>query len=141
MEWQVTIEDGSYRKIPDTREDNWVWSPQGVIDMHRPEMWGVVQFTTRTSAEELAVTPLPGREARVGEDFAVHVGLFEKGGGQRAAGVEVHASSPMARGAAFPGSMGCGIALGEAVFAAYIAGGQDTVWPVTRFASFCRCSP
>ena len=28
------------------REDNWVWSPQGVIDMHRPERWGYVQFST-----------------------------------------------------------------------------------------------
>ncbi len=27
-------------------EDNWVWSPQGVIDMHRPESWGIVQFST-----------------------------------------------------------------------------------------------
>jgi hypothetical protein len=25
-------------------EDNWVWSPQGLINMHYPEMWGVVQF-------------------------------------------------------------------------------------------------
>jgi hypothetical protein len=28
------------------KEDNWVWSPQGVIDMHRPEKWGYVQFLT-----------------------------------------------------------------------------------------------
>ncbi len=27
------------------REDNWVWSPQWVVDMHRPEMWGYVQFS------------------------------------------------------------------------------------------------
>jgi hypothetical protein len=26
-------------------EDNWIWSPQGVIDMHRPERWGFVQFS------------------------------------------------------------------------------------------------
>ena len=26
-------------------EDNWVWSPQGVIAMHEPESWGYVQFT------------------------------------------------------------------------------------------------
>src|SRR5262249_41791863 len=32
--------------VPNTREDNWVWSPQGVIDMHRPERWGYVQFST-----------------------------------------------------------------------------------------------
>ena len=26
------------------KEDNWVWSPQGLVDMHVPERWGVVQF-------------------------------------------------------------------------------------------------
>ena len=46
VEWQHEIEAGSYRKVPDTDEDNWVWSPQGVIDMHRPERWGFVQFST-----------------------------------------------------------------------------------------------
>jgi hypothetical protein len=46
VEWQHQIADGQYRKVPGTREDNWVWSPQGAIDMHRPERWGYVQFTT-----------------------------------------------------------------------------------------------
>jgi hypothetical protein len=27
-------------------EDNWVWSPQGAIAMHRPERWGILQFGT-----------------------------------------------------------------------------------------------
>ena len=44
VEWQHEIVDGKYRKVANTKEDNWVWSPQGVIDMHRPEMWGVVRF-------------------------------------------------------------------------------------------------
>ena len=26
------------------REDNWVWSPQGVINMHIPEHWGYLHF-------------------------------------------------------------------------------------------------
>jgi hypothetical protein len=26
------------------KEDNWVWSPQGVIDMHVPERWGYLHF-------------------------------------------------------------------------------------------------
>ncbi|MCL6475376.1 MAG: carbohydrate-binding family 9-like protein [Firmicutes bacterium] len=46
VEWKVVIENGRYRKVPNTPEDNWVWSPQGVIDMHRPETWGYVQFST-----------------------------------------------------------------------------------------------
>jgi hypothetical protein len=47
VEWRHTIgSDGSYAKVPDQREDNWVWSPQWVVDMHRPETWGYVQFST-----------------------------------------------------------------------------------------------
>jgi hypothetical protein len=46
VEWRHEVVDGRYRKVPGTREDNWVWSPQGVIDMHRPERWGYVAFST-----------------------------------------------------------------------------------------------
>jgi hypothetical protein len=44
VEWQVRHENGKYQKVPDTKEDNWVWSPQGVVDMHQPEHWGFVEF-------------------------------------------------------------------------------------------------
>jgi predicted metalloprotease with PDZ domain len=46
VEWRHEIVDGRYRKVPNISEDNWVWSPQGAIDMHRPERWGYVQFST-----------------------------------------------------------------------------------------------
>jgi predicted metalloprotease with PDZ domain len=46
VQWRHEIRDGKERKIPNTPEDNWVWSPQGAIDMHRPERWGYVQFST-----------------------------------------------------------------------------------------------
>lgn len=46
VEWDVTIENGKYVKVPNRPEHNWVWSPQGVIDMHRPERYGYVQFCT-----------------------------------------------------------------------------------------------
>jgi hypothetical protein len=51
VEWRTLIENGSYVKEinPATGkpfpEDNWVWSPQGRIDMHMPEMWGFLQFS------------------------------------------------------------------------------------------------
>lgn len=44
VEWRMQIIDGAYRKVAGLREDNWVWSPQGEIDMHRPERWGYVAF-------------------------------------------------------------------------------------------------
>ena len=46
VEWRHEIVDGRYRKVKGKREDNWVWSPQWVINMHRPEQWGFVQFST-----------------------------------------------------------------------------------------------
>lgn len=53
VEWQTNIVDGDYVKQtnPDTGEnlpeDNWSWSPQGLINMHFPEMWGYVQFSDK----------------------------------------------------------------------------------------------
>jgi hypothetical protein len=44
VEWQHEIADGKYGKVPKTKEDNWVWSPQGVVNMHVPEHWGRVRF-------------------------------------------------------------------------------------------------
>jgi hypothetical protein len=45
VEWQVRIVDGKYEKLPGLKEDNWVWSPQGVVNMHVPEKWGVIRFS------------------------------------------------------------------------------------------------
>lgn len=49
VQWQLDKSGNGYikKKLPDGSripEDNWVWSPQGVIDMHKPENWGFLQF-------------------------------------------------------------------------------------------------
>ena len=44
VQWQHYVVEGSYVKRPGTREDNWVWTPQHVLDMHRPREWGFVEF-------------------------------------------------------------------------------------------------
>jgi hypothetical protein len=44
VEWQTVVEDRKYVKVPNTPEDNWVWSPQLVVDMHQPERWGILEF-------------------------------------------------------------------------------------------------
>ena len=49
VEWDVAPAADGYAKIPNRKEHNWVWSPQGVIDMHQPEMWGYVQFSAKAS--------------------------------------------------------------------------------------------
>ncbi|HTV00671.1 MAG TPA: carbohydrate-binding family 9-like protein, partial [Luteitalea sp.] len=51
VQWTLDVRDGAYSRRLDAAtgkrlpEDNWVWSPQGAIDMHMPERWGVLQFT------------------------------------------------------------------------------------------------
>ncbi len=70
VEWQIVTSDGHYRKVPKRPEDNWVWSPQGVIDMHRPEMWGLLEFTKEAGRDAATVKPLPGKAAR---DLALEI--------------------------------------------------------------------
>ncbi len=54
VEWRTRVEHGTYVKEADPvthqplPEYNWVWSPQGLIDMHYPEMWGFIQFSDKT---------------------------------------------------------------------------------------------
>jgi hypothetical protein len=53
VEYRVNVESGAYAKVKDAGtgqplpEDNWTWAPQGVINIHYPEMWGYVQFSAR----------------------------------------------------------------------------------------------
>jgi len=50
VEWDTQVVDGKYIKkagadgkpLP---ENNWVWSPQGVVNMHCPERWGYLMFS------------------------------------------------------------------------------------------------
>jgi hypothetical protein len=44
VQWPVETDGERYRTPAGVREDNWVWSPQGVVDMHRPATWGRVIF-------------------------------------------------------------------------------------------------
>jgi len=44
VEWWHEVVNGRYRRVPKTKEDNWAWSPQGVVNMHVPEHWGRVRF-------------------------------------------------------------------------------------------------
>jgi hypothetical protein len=63
VEWRHEVVDGKYRRVAGTKEDNWVWSPQGVVDMHRPETWGYVQFSTAPPGKA-AFRPDPAGPAR-----------------------------------------------------------------------------
>ncbi len=65
VNWLVDIIDGKYSKVPREAhpEDNWVWTPQRAIDMHRPEQWGYVQFANG-AASETEFVPDPTWAAR-----------------------------------------------------------------------------
>ncbi len=50
VQWKTETEDGKYRKLRDDDgnvlpEDNWVWAPTGVVNIHYPELWGFMFFT------------------------------------------------------------------------------------------------
>jgi len=62
VEWQVTTSGGRYVKTPGVAEHNWIWSPQGVIDMHRPERWGYVQFSNAASSKFVPDPSAPARD-------------------------------------------------------------------------------
>lgn len=42
-EWRINFSRVEW-KPGQAKEDNWVWSPQGLIDMHVPEHWGFLRF-------------------------------------------------------------------------------------------------
>jgi hypothetical protein len=50
VEWHLDVEEGAYQKRVDPAtgaalpEENWVWSPQGLVAMHYPERWGLLRF-------------------------------------------------------------------------------------------------
>jgi len=46
VEYYVKVVNGRFVKVPNVPEDNWVWSSQDVINMHLPEKWGFVQFSS-----------------------------------------------------------------------------------------------
>lgn len=70
VEWRTEVRDGRTMKSIDPGtgeplpEDNWVWSPQGLVAMHYPEMWGIVEFTDEIVPERIFVTVGPDEAAR-----------------------------------------------------------------------------
>ena len=56
VHWELDVENGNYVKkaVP---ENNWVWSPQGKVDMHMPERWGYVFFSDMLAGQQTPVIP------------------------------------------------------------------------------------
>ena len=63
VQWKVDVKDGAFQKrlseetgrpLP---EDNWVWAPTGVINIHYPELWAFVFFAGQ--GEDGKISPFP----------------------------------------------------------------------------------
>ena len=58
VEYDTRIENGENVKLKDETtgrdlpEHNWVWSAQGVINMHYPERWGYLVFSNQPNGDE-----------------------------------------------------------------------------------------
>lgn len=70
VQWQRDIlANGYIKKInPETGrpypEYNWVWSAQGLIAMHAPETWGIVQFSEQPAGADVDYVKKVDEEAR-----------------------------------------------------------------------------
>ncbi len=68
VQYDTEMINGSYVKKTDTLthrplpEHNWVWSPQGVVNMHLPERWGYLQFSAEKASSAQINIPLPTAE-------------------------------------------------------------------------------
>lgn len=63
VQWKVDVKDDAFQKrlseetgrpLP---EDNWVWAPTGVINIHYPELWAFVFFAGQNEADAAFSVP------------------------------------------------------------------------------------
>jgi hypothetical protein len=69
VQYDLADKDGKYIKLQGTtaggdklEEHNWVWSKQGLINMHYPEMWGFLQFSRHLPGTASVRFTLPDEE-------------------------------------------------------------------------------
>ncbi len=60
VNWDHELKKGRYYRKKDSLgnylpEYNWVWSPQGVINMHEPERWGYVYFAKSENTDTITL--------------------------------------------------------------------------------------
>jgi hypothetical protein len=63
VQWEWEVKNNAYSKKTDTAgktlpENNWVWSPQGVVNMHYPERWGYLLFAKDNQNGKTFVLPV-----------------------------------------------------------------------------------
>lgn len=86
VQWELDATDGDYVKRTDEDgdplpESNWVWSPQGLIAMHYPEMWGFVRFADGEAGEPFVVPEVERAKWALRTVYYGQRELFERTGG------------------------------------------------------------
>lgn len=89
VDWTVEHADGRYAKVEDPEtgrtlaESNCVWSPQGLVAMHYPEMWGFVLFSDAPAGARGETVPETPGEAAARELFGLYYAerTYERGTG------------------------------------------------------------
>jgi hypothetical protein len=67
VQWKTEIKDGRYVKLKgddgkNLPEYNWVWSSQGLINMHYPERWAYLHFSKKGSGDSQNSFDIPYSE-------------------------------------------------------------------------------
>lgn len=83
VEWDTEIEEGKYVKKKDANgkvlpEHNWVWSPQGVINMHFPERWGYLFFSKSSEAKTFSIPDNEERKKHLWHVYYLQKEYFQK---------------------------------------------------------------
>ena len=57
VHWDFQLDSNTYERKKNKKEEvlpeyNWVWSPQGEVNMHQPEKWGYVYFSSKKAGQK-----------------------------------------------------------------------------------------
>ena len=83
VNWQHSVKNGTYERKKDAEgkflpEYNWVWSPMGVINMHEPEKWGYVYFSSKEGKDSFTIPKDEKVRWELYSLYRAQKGYFEK---------------------------------------------------------------
>jgi len=83
VNWQHSIKNGTYERKKDAQgkflpEYNWVWSAMGVINMHEPEKWGYVYFSSKDEKDTFTIPQDEKVKWELYTLYRAQKGYFEK---------------------------------------------------------------
>ena len=82
VEWKMDIVNNNYKKAINPKtgkhypENNWIWSQQGLVAMHYPERWGIVQFSEKSVEDKSA--KFVEKEEYVAANYLYEIYYYQK---------------------------------------------------------------